>query len=274
MDLRGRLDRSGDLQTSLRSSVGGRSSISELDTRDLQDFLADDYVETYEGPRTPARPPPAVVALAPRGGVATSARARLRADDGRRLVNGYELLGELGRGAFGTVELCERRGDLYAVKILRKSLLRKARTGRGRGANALVDARREIAIMKKLDHANLVGLVEAVDDEKAGKLYLVLEYVDCGPVLERRKSGDPPYVAIDAVAARAACRDVLRGLEYLHASGAVWISNSELDYPNQTSELSRKSKSIRLIFGRIDGSRQVLEAQRKGLVQTVRLRAH
>ena len=56
MDLRGRLDRSGDLQTSLRSSVGGRSSISELDTRDLQDFLADDYVETYEGPRTPARP--------------------------------------------------------------------------------------------------------------------------------------------------------------------------------------------------------------------------
>ena len=223
MDLRGRLDRSGDLQTSLRSSVGGRSSISELDTRDLQDFLADDYVETYEGPRTPARPPPAVVALAPRGGVATSARARLRADDGRRLVNGYELLGELGRGAFGTVELCERRGDLYAVKILRKSLLRKARTGRGRGANALADARREIAIMKKLDHANLVGLVEAVDDEKAGKLYLVLEYVDCGPVLERRKSGDPPYVAIDAVAARAACRDVLRGLEYLHASGVVHL---------------------------------------------------
>ena len=106
-----------------------------------------------------------------------------------------------------------------------KSLLRKARTGRGRGANALADARREIAIMKKLDHANLVGLVEAVDDEKAGKLYLVLEYVDCGPVLERRKDGDPPYVAIDAVAARAACRDVLRGLEYLHASGACVDSN-------------------------------------------------
>ncbi|KAK7238354.1 protein serine/threonine phosphatase [Aureococcus anophagefferens] len=237
MDLRGRLDRSGDLQTSLRSSVGGRSSISELDTRDLQDFLADDYVETYEGPRTPARPPrargggdgaaaaarsgppPAVVALAPARRASRRARARLRADDGRRLVNGYELLGELGRGAFGTVELCERRGDLYAVKILRKSLLRKARTGRGRGANALADARREIAIMKKLDHANLVGLVEAVDDEKAGKLYLVLDYVDCGPVLERRKSGDPPYVAIDAVAARAACRDVLRGLE----SGVVHL---------------------------------------------------
>ena len=37
---------------------------------------------------------------------------------------------------------------------------------------------------------------------------------------------------------------------------------------------SVKSKSIRLIFGRIDCSRRVLEAQPKSLVQTVRLRAH
>ncbi|KAH8071137.1 hypothetical protein JL721_4568 [Aureococcus anophagefferens] len=270
MDLRGRLDRSGDLQTSLRSSVGGRSSISELDTRDLQDFLADDYVETYEARGRPRGRRGArrrrrrgrgrakrAAARSSRSARAASRQPRLRADDGRRLVNGYELLGELGRGAFGTVELCERRGDLYAVKILRKSLLRKARTGRGRGANALADARREIAIMKKLDHANLVGLVEAVDDEKAGKLYLVLDYVDCGPVLERRKSGDPPYVAIDAVAARAACRDVLRGLEYLHASGACVDSNRRFGGPRQTSELSSsvKSTSIRLIFGRIDCSR-------------------
>ena len=34
------------------------------------------------------------------------------------------------------------------------------------------------------------------------------------------------------------------------------------------------SKSIRLIFGRIDRSRRVLEAQPESLVQTVRLRAH
>ena len=106
MDLRGRLDRSGDLQTSLRSSVGGRSSISELDTRDLQDFLADDYVETYEGPppRTPARAGSAteawagggdggaggggVVVLEPRRRVFTSTRAHARVDGaGRRLVN-------------------------------------------------------------------------------------------------------------------------------------------------------------------------------------------
>ena len=45
---------------------------------------------------------------------------------------------------------------------------------------------------------------------------------------------------------------------------------------NQTSEFSSsvKSKSIRLIFGRIDCSQRVLEARRKCSCQTVRLRAH
>ncbi|KAH8048945.1 hypothetical protein JL722_12180 [Aureococcus anophagefferens] len=156
MDLRGRLDRSGDLQTSLRSSVGGRSSISELDTRDLQDFSPTTTSRPTRARGRPrgrrgraaaatARPRPREAGRRRRrrarqlGGVATK---RARADEGRRLVNGYELLGELGRGAFGTVELCERRGDLYAVKILRKSLLRKAPDGPGPGANALADARR------------------------------------------------------------------------------------------------------------------------------------
>jgi hypothetical protein len=56
----------------------------------------------------------------------------------------------------------------------------------------------------------------------------------------------------------------------------VCKSTSELGRRGQTSEfsISVKSKSIRLIFGRIDRSRQVLEAQRKSLVQTVRLRSH
>jgi hypothetical protein len=46
--------------------------------------------------------------------------------------------------------------------------------------------------------------------------------------------------------------------------------------PDQTSELSRSvtSTSMRPMFGRSDRSRRVLEAQRKHLVQTVRLRAH
>ena len=54
-------------------------------------------------------------------------------------------------------------------------------------------------------------------------------------------------------------------------AGPVWKSTSELGYPHQTSEFSRsiKSTSIRLIFGRIDCSRRVLEAQPKSTAQSV-----
>ena len=51
----------------------------------------------------------------------------------------------------------------------------------------------------------------------------------------------------------------------LDAAEPVWKSTSELGCPDQTSELSSSvtSKSIRLIFGRIDCSRRVLEARQQ-----------
>ena len=61
-----------------------------------------------------------------------------------------------------------------------------------------------------------------------------------------------------------------------YRSRTVWIPTTGLGGPHQTSELSIsvKSKSIRLIFGRIDRSRRVLEAQRKGLRRNFQIRAH
>ena len=53
----------------------------------------------------------------------------------------------------------------------------------------------------------------------------------------------------------------------------VWKSTTGLGGPHQTSELSSSitSKSIRLIFGRIDCSRRVLEAQPKALRRNGRI---
>ena len=55
--------------------------------------------------------------------------------------------------------------------------------------------------------------------------------------------------------------------------GAVWKPTAGLGGPDQTSEFSSsiKSKSIRLIFGRIDGSRRVFEAQSKSLRRNCRI---
>jgi [calcium/calmodulin-dependent protein kinase] kinase len=67
------------------------------------------------------------------------------------------------------------------VKIFRKSLLRKKREyyrkkegGMGY-KDALQDVLREIAIMKKLDHPNVVQLHEVIDDEEGDKLYMSKE---------------------------------------------------------------------------------------------------
>ena len=56
-------------------------------------------------------------------------------------------------------------------------------------------------------------------------------------------------------------------------SGAAWKSTTGLGGPDQTLKFSSSvtSTSIRLIFGRIDGSRRVLEARPKRLVRS---RAH
>ena len=56
----------------------------------------------------------------------------------------------------------------------------------------------------------------------------------------------------------------------------VWKSTTGFGRPHQTLQLSSsvKSKSIRLIFGRIDCSRRVLEAQRTCLCQNIRIRSH
>jgi len=43
----------------------------------------------------------------------------------------------------------------------------------------------EIAIMKKIDHPNVVKLYEVIDDPNNDKLYLVMEYVKRGAVMSR-----------------------------------------------------------------------------------------
>jgi [calcium/calmodulin-dependent protein kinase] kinase len=43
---------------------------------------------------------------------------------------------------------------------------------------------REIALMKKMDHPNVIKLHEVIFDEEKGKLYLVLEYADRGQLIE------------------------------------------------------------------------------------------
>ena len=43
---------------------------------------------------------------------------------------------------------------------------------------------RGIAIIKRLDHENLIKLHEVIDDQKQDKLYMIIDFAEQGPILD------------------------------------------------------------------------------------------
>ncbi|KAH9872711.1 hypothetical protein J1614_005105 [Plenodomus biglobosus] len=172
-------------------------------------------------------------------------------DDGsaQHRINQYWVKQEIGRGSFGAVHLAEDQyGQEYAVKEFSKSRLRKraqsnllrrpsaARRMRALPAgigfnsplhrhstseenNAFELIKEEIAIMKKLNHPNLVTLIEVLDDPEEDSLYMVMEMCKKGVVMQvgLEERADP----YSEEQCRCWFRDMILGLEYLHAQGII-----------------------------------------------------
>lgn len=143
-------------------------------------------------------------------------------------LNQYKLLGLVGQGSYSIVKLAYNVDEdtHYAMKILSKKKLQKkagifgriAPTRKGPGGrlikkaeNPLDKVYREIAILKKLDHPNVVKLVEVVDDPEEDNLYMAFEFLEKGELLEI-----PTEKPLTEEEAWRSFRDVISGLEYLH----------------------------------------------------------
>ena len=103
----------------------------------------------------------------------------IRKEDGRKFINQYETLKELGKGSFGKVKLIKHAetGELFALKVFNKNVLRKKRMGT---RNMLQDVEHEIRIMKQMDHPSCIKLYEVLDSPDYHKLFLRLEYCEGG----------------------------------------------------------------------------------------------
>ncbi|KAG2450773.1 hypothetical protein HYH02_004610 [Chlamydomonas schloesseri] len=178
---------------------------------------------------------------------------------GNVFINQYLIIKDLGKGAHGTVKLVYNTQDdmLYAMKVIHKRRMRRqsylaepravanmmrnvglspmspmspgSQTDMQRGMSPLASPRtpngmtdeysNEIAVMKELDHPNVVKLYEVIHDPSNNKLLMTMEYVEGGCVL----AGSSPTQKIPIPEATAVkyFRDVVKGLEYLHFNRIV-----------------------------------------------------
>ncbi|NXS47427.1 KKCC1 kinase, partial [Balaeniceps rex] len=147
-------------------------------------------------------------------------------------LNQYKLQSEIGKGSYGVVKLAYNENDdkYYAMKVLSKKKLLKQygfpRRPPPRGSKAssgeqpkpmapLDRVYQEIAILKKLDHVNIVKLIEVscfcTLSYAETSLYLVTLPLPNRPVME--VPSDQPFSEEQA---RLYFRDIVLGIEYLH----------------------------------------------------------
>jgi serine/threonine-protein kinase len=132
------------------------------------------------------------------GGRAPSALRREDArysSGGKRIpIAGYEILGELGRGAMGVVyKACQLR--LNRVVALKMIL-----AGGHASTTELARFRTEAEAVARLDHANIVQVYEVGEHE--GNPYFSLEYVD-GESLQKKVDGTPQPARLAAEVTRS-----------------------------------------------------------------------
>ncbi|RKP38913.1 kinase-like domain-containing protein, partial [Dimargaris cristalligena] len=133
----------------------------------------------------------------------------------------------LGRGVHGRVRLAVdiTTGQRYAIKIIdkwqgggvRRLSARWNQSPLGRQPS-VEKIRKEIAILKKCQHPNVVHLYEVIDDPAARKIYLVLEYLERGEI-QWRDAQERPLLGLDEI--RRIFRDLVLGVEYLHYQGII-----------------------------------------------------
>ncbi len=90
-------------------------------------------------------------------------------------VGEYVYLRKIGDGQFGVVYLAQHQGDesnLVAIKQISKKKLSEY------GKIAIELIRTELAIMVKLNHPNIIGLIQFI--ESLNNYYLVMPYCEGG----------------------------------------------------------------------------------------------
>ncbi|XP_069784291.1 serine/threonine-protein kinase STK11 isoform X2 [Narcine bancroftii] len=132
----------------------------------------------------------------------------------RAKIIGKYLMGDLlGEGSYGKVKemldsetLCRR-----AVKILKKKKLRRIPNGEA-------NVKKEIQLLRRLRHKNVIQLVDVLYNDEKQKMYMVMEYCVCGMQEMLDSVSDKKFPVFQA---HGYFCQLIDGLEYLHSQGIV-----------------------------------------------------
>ena len=169
------------------------------------------------------------ISVSPQHKVEMTTTAQVGRDQhGRKIINQYTIIKKLGKGSYGSVKLGknEQTGQLAAIKVINRSLLnniKKKWSAPGQQQNNQISKiKLEIAILKNLDHPNIVRLLEVIDDPMNDKICLVFEFIDGGELMKLNDDGvlvdGKPFTEDEA---RYYFRQMLNSLEYLHFNRVV-----------------------------------------------------
>eukprot|EP00759_Apiculatamorpha_spiralis_P018276 PhF_6_TR24764/c1_g1_i4/m.33981/K07359/CAMKK2; calcium/calmodulin-dependent protein kinase kinase 2 len=164
--------------------------------------------------------------------------------DNNKTLNEYVVVAPIGRGSFGKVKLAVDtiKNTTVAIKIVNLQKLEKysmlSTSEPIDGVKSLTPlqlAHQEIEIMKTCRHPNLVRLINVIKDPSAPKLYLVMEYMEGGPLWRTpmmrptEESSSSPNNHLRSFCEstpsfpelRNNILDVLHGLQFLHGKGVI-----------------------------------------------------
>jgi len=144
----------------------------------------------------------------------------VRKDGETKFVNQYEIIKELGKGSFGKVKLVKHTetGELFAMKVFNKNVLRKKRMGM---KNLLQDVEWEIKVMRMLDHPNCMKLYEVLDSLEFHKLYLRVEYAPNGVSMKAEDNEMQECEPLSEEQARSYFQGLIAGLDHLHSKNII-----------------------------------------------------
>ena len=100
-------------------------------------------------------------------------------------IKQYIMLETLGIGSYGKVKKCRNTNnqELYAMKIIKRSKVKKTTIDDTKsGIGNVVE--QEMQILTEIDHVNIIKLHEIIDDHKSGKIYLIMDYLDGGSLMD------------------------------------------------------------------------------------------